>query len=173
MEDQTMLKEKDKKEEIADVTPWRVPFGLGRLYREFDRNLHQLWRRPMSSFGWPEMFRVREGEFEFQIPAIEIFDEKDDLVVKVELPGMKKEDLEINLSGDVLTIRGEKKKEKEVKEKGYYYSERSYGTFQRSIDIPEKVLSDKVSASFKDGVLEVRLQKSEEAKRKEINIKID
>ena len=102
-----------------------------------------------------------------------MYEEKDDVVVKAEIPGMKKENLEINLSDSHLIIKGEKKQEEEVKKKGYYYSERSYGSFMRSIDLPNEVKSEKATANFKDGVLEVRLPKTEEAKRKEVKIKVE
>jgi HSP20 family protein len=78
----------------------------------------------------------------------------------------------VNLSDNLLTIHGEKKQEEEKKEKGYYYSERSYGSFSRSIQLPTDVQPEKVSASFKDGVLEIRLPKTEEVKRKEVKIKV-
>jgi len=168
-----MFKEKNMKSEAKEITPWRPFGGPSRLERDLDRMMREFRFGPMFSFGWPEELRHRNGDLGLQMPAIEIYEEKDEVVVKAELPGMKKEDLEINLSGDILTIKGEKKKEEEVKEKGSYYSERSYGSFERSIEIPENVLSDKIRASFKEGVLEVRLQKSEETKRKEIKIKVE
>lgn len=167
-----MLKEKSKEKGVREITPWRPFFSPGRFEQAVDRMFQDFWKGPRFSFGWPEELR-RNGEFGLSVPAVEIYDEKDDIVIKAELPGMKKEDLEINLAGEILTIKGEKKREEEVKEKDYYYSERSFGSFERSIDIPQKVVPDKVSASFKDGILEVRLQKSEEAKKKEIKIKVE
>jgi len=94
-------------------------------------------------------------------------------VVKAELPGMKKEDIEVNLSGETLTIKGEKKQEEEVKEDNYYRRERTYGAFSRAIDLPCEVKSAEIKASFKDGVLEIRMPKTEEAKKKSIAVKID
>jgi HSP20 family protein len=118
---------------------------------------------------WPDRFR----EVRFREPAIEIYEEKDDVIIKADVPGMKKEDLDINISGTLLTIKGEKKQEEEVKKKGYYYSERSYGSFLRTIDLPKEVQIDKARAHFKDGVLELRLPKTEEAKRKDVKIKVE
>jgi HSP20 family protein len=168
-----MLNEKEKEKGGRTVASWKPFPNLLRIENEMERMFRDFWKGPRFSFGWPEELRLRNSDVSLQVPAVEIYDEKDDIVVKAELPGMKKEDLEINLAGDILTIRGEKKKEEEVKEKDYYYSERSFGSFERLIDIPQKVLSDKVRAIFKDGVLEIRLQKSEEAKKKEIKIKIE
>ena len=106
-------------------------------------------------------------------PAIDVVDTPESIQVKVELPGVKKEDVEITFKDDVLTIKGEKKEEKEEKSENRYYVERSYGTFSRSITLPSSIKSDKVNASFKDGVLEVTLPKAEEEKVKKVEIKVD
>ena len=106
-------------------------------------------------------------------PVVDVFEEKDDIVVKAELPGMDKDNIEVNLTDHTLTIRGEKKKEEEVKEENYYRAERSYGSFLRTIDLPAEVRGDKVTASFKNGVLEVRMPKTEQANAKEVKVKVD
>jgi len=121
---------------------------------------------------WPERW-FRADEMELKAPVIDIFEEKDDIVVKAELPGMAKEDIEVNLADHTLTIKGEKKKEEEVKEESYYRSERSYGSFLRSLELPKDVRADKVKASFKNGILEVRMPKTEEAKAKEVKVKVE
>ena len=110
---------------------------------------------------------------EITTPAVDLYKEKDDIVVKAELPGMEKDNIELNLSDNRLTIRGEKKKEEEVKKEGYYRSERSYGSFVRTLELPSEVQTDKVKAAFKNGVLEIRLPKTEEAKKKETKVKVD
>jgi len=160
---------KEKEKETREVTPWRPFSELSRIEREAERMFGDFFRRPLWGLSWPERFR----EIGFREPAIEVYEEKDDVVVKAEIPGMKKENLEINLTDSHLIIKGEKKQEEEVKKKGYYYSERSYGSFMRSIDLPNEVRSEKATANFKDGVLEVRLPKTEEAKRKEVKIKVE
>ena len=106
-------------------------------------------------------------------PAVDVFEEKDDIVVKAEIPGMDKDNIEVNLTDHTLTIKGEKKKEEEVKEENYYRSERSYGSFFRTLELPKDVHGDKVKATFKNGVLEVRMPKTEEAKAKEIKVKVE
>ncbi|HXN07801.1 MAG TPA: Hsp20/alpha crystallin family protein [Nitrospiria bacterium] len=168
-----MEKDKSGGKKVKEIEPVRPLFSPTRFDREMERMFRSIGRIPRFRFGWPEELRQRWGMTGADFPVVEIYDEKADIVVKAELPGMQKEELEINLVDDVLTIKGEKKKEEEVKEKDYYFSERSYGSFERSIDIPKKVLSDRVKASFKDGVLEVRLQKSEPETRKEIKIKVE
>jgi HSP20 family protein len=104
-------------------------------------------------------------------PAVEILDNESEIVVKAELPGLKKEDIDINVEDNVLTVRGERKREEEVKEKGYFRSERAYGSFSRSFTLPTTVAVDKINASYKDGVLSVTLPKAEEAKPRQIAIK--
>ncbi len=125
-------------------------------------------RRPW----WPQRW-LRAEEAEVTAPAIDLYEDKDDIVVKAELPGMDKDDVEVNLLDHLLTIKGEKKKEEEIKEQNYYRCERSYGSFLRTVELPKDVHSDKVRASFKSGVLEVRLPKTEEAKTKEIKVRVE
>lgn len=110
---------------------------------------------------------------ELEAPAVDLFEDKNDIVVKAELPGMEKENVEVKLTDHMLTIKGEKKKEEEIKEENYFRSERSYGSFIRTLELPADVHADKVKASFKNGVLEVRLPKTEEAKTKEIKVKVE
>lgn len=105
-------------------------------------------------------------------PAVDIAEQDDQYVVKIELPGVNKDDVKITLESNILTIRGEKKQEKEIKEDNYHRMERSYGSFQRSFTLPATVKSDKIDASFKDGILTVSLPKAEEAKPKRIDIKV-
>ena len=107
------------------------------------------------------------------LPSLDISDTKNELVVKAEVPGMDAKDIDISLSDGMLTIKGEKKQEKEEKETNYHLIERSYGSFLRSVNLPGEVQGDKISASYKDGILKITLPKSEEAKKKEIKIKVE
>jgi HSP20 family protein len=110
---------------------------------------------------------------EVKPPIVDVFEEKDEIVVKAELPGIEKDNIEVNLTDHTLTIKGEKKKEEEVKEENYYRAERSYGSFLRTLDLPRDVRADQLKASFKNGILEVRMPKTEEAKAKEIKVKVE
>jgi HSP20 family protein len=103
----------------------------------------------------------------------DIFEESNDLVVKADMPGVKKEDVNVSLSDDAITIRGERKKEEKVDRKDYYRVERSYGSFTRSFRLPADVQADKAEAKFDQGVLEIRIPKMEEAraKTKKVTIK--
>ncbi len=137
-----------------------------------DRLMDDMWRRPFPSlFGRDRWLPIRP--LSIRMPSLDVYEEKDSVVVKAELPGMKKEDVEVNLAGENLTIKGEKKEDKEVKEDDYYRRERSYGSFLRTVALPCEVKSDEIKASFNDGVLEIRMPKTEEAKKKSISVKID
>ncbi len=125
--------------------------------------LHWPFEGVEKRFEWWPGLREAGGEI---APSIDIFEEGDDVVVKAELPGMKKEDIEVNLSDDSITIAGEKKKEETVERKGYYRHECSYGSFARSFGLPSEVRPDEAKAEFKDGILEIRIPKTEEAKKK-------
>lgn len=105
------------------------------------------------------------------VPAIEMFDKGDKYVIKAELPGMEEKDVEVSLRNDVLTIRGEKKAENEVKQEDYYFSERAYGSFLRRLSLPSNVDAKKIEADFENGVLEVTLPKMAEVKPEKIAIR--
>ena len=135
---------------------------------DMDRWFEDFFRRPFAS-AMPRIWTETE---EFS-PAIDVFEEGNDVVVKAELPGMKKEDIEISLTEDVLTLSGEKRSEKKVERKDYHRYESTYGSFCRTIGLPSDVKQDQVKASFKDGVLEIRMPKTEEARKKETKIKIE
>lgn len=104
------------------------------------------------------------------IPAVDIYETDDDLVVKAELPGVEKDAVGVEVKGGVLTLRGERKHEKDVKEENYHRVERGYGAFLRSFTLPASVDEDKVSAKLTGGVLEIHLPKKAEAKPKQVNI---
>ncbi len=173
---EVFVERKGSKTEPGEITPWRplsaITREMANVEREMERMFEDFWRRPWFGLNLPRRLRLW-GDLGTRGPAIEVYEEKDDVVVKAELPGLKKENLEVNISDHLLTIKGERKKEEEVKEKGYYYSEHSYGSFTRTIEIPKDIQHDKIWATFKDGVLEVRLPKTEEAKRKEVKIKVE
>ena len=104
------------------------------------------------------------------MPAIDLSEDKDNFVLKAELPGMKKEEIEISLHEGVVTISGERKQEEKHESADMYRSERFFGRFHRTVSLPSAVDAEKVTASYKDGILMVTLPKSEAAKRKQIQI---
>jgi len=109
------------------------------------------------------------GEY---LPSLEVKEDENQFLVHLDVPGMERKDLDISVTGNVLTIKGERKEEESKKGKGYFYSERRYGSFQRSVELRVEVDSDKVAASYKDGVLELTLPKSEKAKPKQIKVDV-
>lgn len=104
------------------------------------------------------------------VPSVDIYETKDAIRVRAELPGLDREAVHVEVKDGVLTLRGERKFEKEVKEENYHRLERAYGTFHRSFTLPSSVDAEKVTARMKDGVLEVDLPKKEQAKPKQITI---
>jgi len=105
-------------------------------------------------------------------PAVDVEEREQEFVVRVELPGVAKDDVHITTRENILTLRGEKKQQKETKESNYHRMERSYGSFQRSFTLPGSVKNDRIEASFKDGILEVVVPKAEEAKARAIEVKV-
>lgn len=110
---------------------------------------------------------------EFRTPAIDVYEEGNKVIAKADLPGIKKENIKLHLDGDILTISGETKKEKEEKNKGYYYAERSFGRIQRSIRLPEGTKQEDIKASYKDGVLTIEVPRSEEAVQRGRDIDVE
>lgn len=104
------------------------------------------------------------------LPAVDVAETADGLTLYAELPGLSREDVDITLENNVLTVRGERKFEKDAKEENFHRIERAYGTFSRSFTLPNNVKNDGVEATFKDGVLTVRIPKAEEAKSRKIAI---
>ncbi|HEY7556266.1 MAG TPA: Hsp20/alpha crystallin family protein [Candidatus Binatia bacterium] len=164
------MAEKPRMKETKALAPRRPFADLTRWEREMDRMMDDFFGRRMRPW-WPERWLRRDSEI--TTPALDVYEEKDEVVVKAELPGMDKNDIEVNISDSELTLKGEKKKEEKIEDEDYYRCERSYGAFVRSVDLPADVQPDKVKASFKNGILEIRMPKTEEAKTKEIKIKVE
>lgn len=142
-----------------------IPFGRKNIeVRREDDNPFTMMQREMNRVfdtfnrDWGlGAFPGSSGEF---IPRLDVTEDDKAFTVKAELPGMSEQELDLSLSGDVLTLRGEKKEEKEEKNKNHYYCERSYGTFMRTVPLPRQVDTDKASANFNKGVLTITLPKT-------------
>ncbi len=104
-------------------------------------------------------------------PAVDIYETDEKMVIKAELPGLKKEDIDIEVRDNTLTLKGERKFEKEIKQENYHRVERAYGSFQRSFTLPSTIKQEAIEATFKDGILEVSLPKAEEVKPKKVEIR--
>ncbi len=138
--------------------------GIERVMDEMLRYPSVSWRRPLTWWRVPT-------EAVGWVPAVEVYEKADKFVVRTELPGMKKEDIEVSVVGDTLTIGGERKAESEVKDEDYYRCELCYGKFSRSVGLPAAVDSAKVDASYENGILEITLPKVEAAKPKKVTVK--
>lgn len=131
------------------------------------REIMRRFNRPEDRFErlWPRMYSPWELLDEFfpferkNAPVVEVAEDGDDLVVRVDLPGVKPEDANVWLTDDRLTIRAERRQEKRVEEEGYFHTERQYGSFQRVVPLPTAVDADKAEANFDNGVLEIRAPK--------------
>ena len=146
---------------MAELTIWRP---LQELRREIDR----IWDEFFGRVRFPERW---EG-FEWA-PAVDVSETEDSVVVRADVPGLDPEDLEVNISGNLLTIRGEKKQEKEEKKENFYRVERVYGSFVRTVELPAEVEGDKAEATYKNGVLKIVLPKKAEARGKTIKIRVE
>jgi len=145
-----------------EIVPWRPFCELSSFRKEMDR----LWDR----FGGETPLARTLGEV--WSPSVDISETKDKLLIKAELPGLDTKDVNVSISGDLLIIKGEKKAEEEEKDEHYHCVERYAGSFQRVFRLPSGVKADKIEATFDKGVLKVTLPKVEEAKKKEIEVKV-
>ncbi len=141
-----------------------VPFNrqgneLARLHKDMDELITTFFG------GWPSLTERPVW------PALDITETDDAILVRAEVPGCKADDVDISVKGNILTISGEKKEEKEEKSKGYYHAERSYGSFRRDISLPTEVDPAKVEANCKDGILTVRMPKEERVKAVKVKVK--
>ena len=128
--------------------------------RLFDGAVSATFTRPLSlsNTAW-------------SVPAVDMYQTDNEVVVKAALPGIKADEVQINVTGEVLTIKGETKQENETKEKAYHIREQRWGTFERSLVLPAEVVADKAKADFENGILTITLPKAEDVKPKSISIK--
>jgi len=147
---------------MADLVRWEPFRELMSLREAMDRLFEESFVRPRSWWLTP----LSSGTL-----ALDMYETDNDVVVKAVIPGVKPEDIDITLSGDVLTIKGEVKAEEKVEKSNYIYQERRYGAFSRSVTIPIPVVADKAEATFENGILTLTLPKAEEIKPKSIKVK--
>jgi len=147
----------------ADMSVWPAFGRLFGLRDELDRFLEnplaELGRGSQLLSGWN--------------PALDVFEDKNNVIVKAELPGMKKDEIEVSLHDGALSVSGERKSEEKFRDAEPYRSERFIGRFHRSVTLPSEVKANEVKAQYKDGILTVTLPKSEAAKPKQIEVKVD
>jgi len=146
------------------ITRWRPFRDLLSIQDEMNRLFDEFFGRSPARAEWTD------GVWS---PSVDVSETKDNVIIKAEMPGIKKDDVKISIQDNVLTMKGEKKQEKEEKDANYHRIERSYGSFCRSFTLPTSVKTDKIKATYKDGILTITLPKTEEVKPKEIPISIE
>lgn len=169
-----MKEKKEANEQSTELAPTEAkpitaptPFGF---MRRFATDMERLFEE-FEGFRFPSLFGreffpfTREFEHVRWVPELEVLQKEGQFVVRADLPGLKKDNVKVELTDDVLTISGERKEEKEEKREGYYRSERSYGSFYRQVPLPEGAKTDTATAEFKDGVLEIAMQAPEREPR--------
>lgn len=145
----TLVKYRNIWDELEDF-----PRSLGLFPESFNRPANEVGVRP-----W--------------VPAVDVVESENDLSFTVDLPGLKQEDIDVHLENGTLTIKGQRKFEQEEKKKGYHRIERSYGSFSRAFSLPDTVDTEKVNASYKDGVLSVKVAKREAAKPRSVKVAVN
>jgi HSP20 family protein len=157
-----MSDEKEIKEETLSGPKHELKKYLSP-FEEMEHMFNDFFQQRFLAPSW--MPRLKFPELGGVSTSVDMFEEGNDLVVKAELPGMKKEDINVDLKDDVITISGEKKSEEKTERKDFHRVERTFGSFLRRMRLPVGIKADQVKASFKDGVLEIRMPKSEAAKQ--------
>ncbi|MGA2504317.1 MAG: Hsp20/alpha crystallin family protein [Anaerolineales bacterium] len=144
---------------MSNLTRWEPVREMMTLREGMDRLFDDAFTRPISMSG---------GSI---VPAVDLYQNADEVVVKASLPGLKAEDVQISITADVLTLRGEFREESEQNEKTYHIRENRYGSFERQVMLPTDVQTEKAKADFENGVLTIVLPKAEAVKPKTITIK--
>ena len=145
---------------MSNLTRWEPVREMMTLREAMDRLFDDAFTRPIN---------LRDGGW--SAPAVDMYQTDDEVVVKVALPGFKADEVQINVTGDVLTLRGELKRDEEQKDKAWHIREHRWSSFERSIALPTEVTADKAAADFENGILTITLPKAEEVKPKTISVK--
>lgn len=145
---------------MSNLTRWEPAREMMTLREAMDRLFDDAFTRPVN---------LRDGGW--SAPAVDMYQTDDEVVVRAALPGFKADEVQINVTGDVLTLRGEVKQEEEKNDKAWHIREHRWGSFERSIALPTDVKADKAVADFENGILTITLPKAEEVKPKTITVK--
>jgi HSP20 family protein len=155
----TKLNYHQKEVAMSNLIRWEPAREIMSLREAMDRLFDDAFTRPLSLTGT------------WSVPAVDMYQTDDEIVVKAALPGVKADEVQISVTGEVLTIKGEVKQEEEKKERSWHIRERRYGSFERSIILPTDVVADKAKAEFENGVLTITLPKAEDVKPRTISVK--
>jgi HSP20 family protein len=149
-------------ETARSLTPWEA------MDRTFDSLLNRGWFRPFHEL-FPE-WTMTDREFDLRMPRVDMLDNEDEILVRAELPGVDKKDLDVNISGQTLTIKGETKREEQEQKGEFFHSEITRGTFSRTLRLPVEIDEKKVKAAFNNGMLEVHLPKTHKVEKKKVEV---
>lgn len=144
---------------MSNLIRWEPAREMMTLREAMDRLFDDAFTRPLS---------LRDG---WSVPAIDMYQTDEEIVVKAALPGVKADEVQINITGEVLTLKGEMKHEEEKEEKAWHIREQRYGSFERSVVLPTDVVADKAKADFENGILTITLPKADEVKPRTITVK--
>jgi HSP20 family protein len=161
------MAKKDKDRESRELTPWQAFSDLSRWERDMEQLFENFFERRMGSRSgglWP----VRSAN----LAAVDLYEDNNELVAKVELPGLDKDDIDVSISDHTLTVKAEKKQEEEIKDKNYYRVERSHGAIRRSVELPADVETENIKAIYKNGLLEIRMPRAREEQNKQKRIEV-
>jgi HSP20 family protein len=157
----------EKGQEVQRVTPARALSPFDEMDRMFDSFFPRGWLRP-SRWEWPSLGEL--APFEGKMPKVDVIDRDDEVLVRAEIPGVDKKDLDISMTENSVTIKGSTRREEKEEKGNYYRCEISSGAFTRTVALPGDVNADKAKATFKDGMLELNIPKVEKSKRRSIKV---
>lgn len=156
--------------EIVEPRPSQMFAPVDEVERLFERLMPRGWLAPMA-WNWPLWGRGEEAFENIRVPQLDVIDRDKDIVIRAELPGVEKKDLEVSLSDTTLNIKGKISKETKEERKDYFRCEISRGNFSRSLSLPSGVDTSKISANLKEGILEIILPKEESVQRRSVEVK--
>ena len=170
----------DTKQEVAVSTKPRTELAeqrslpmfrpLDEVERLFDRLMPRTWMRPMG-WNWPSWSGMEESMLNIRVPQLDVVDRDQEIMIRVEVPGVEKKDIDVSISDSTLTIKGSVSRESKEEKKDYFRCEIEQGNFSRSLALPGGVDTTKISANLKDGVLEIVLPKEPSAQRRTVEVK--
>lgn len=155
--------------EAAEPRPGQMFGPLEEVERLFDRLMRRSWMRPMG-WNWP-LWTGQEALAAIRVPQVDVIDRDQDILVRVEVPGVERKDIEVSLSDSTLLVKGRVYRESQTQHHDYFRCEIEQGDFSRSLALPAGIDTAKIGASLKDGVLEIRLPKEESAQRRTVEVK--
>jgi len=161
-----MAKEGEQRKQVEATTPSRAVTPLDEMERWFEEAMPRGW---MRRWGWPSWGELTRPMERFA-PRVDVIDRDSEVIVRAEVAGVKKEDLDISLTDNAVTIKGSTRREEEAEEGDYYRCEIASGAFARTVGLPAAVDTEKAKAAFTDGIVEVRIPKVSKAKRRRIDV---